>query len=84
MTTETPMLDHERATELLEIYEEMKQLVRRAGRLVRGTAEEDRATSYWLAQLKIALDDEHGYLARGSVTMRSTIEALEGSDEEEE
>lgn len=72
----------DRVGRLGEIYEEMMELVHEAEALVRGTSEERAASGYWLAQLKMALDNNHGYLGSGSHTLQDTIEALEAEDEE--
>lgn len=71
-----------KAERLMEIKEEMLELLDEARMLVRGTHEEDRAGAYWLAHIRMALDNEHNYLGRGGCTMQSTIEALEDDQDE--
>ena len=75
--------NHEIAADLLKMYEQMKELVQQADRLVAGTYAYDRAHGYWIAQIRCALDNEHGYMSRGSCTMKDTIEELEVQDERE-
>ena len=75
--------------ELQEVYEQMKELLFEAKQIVRGTKEEDRAESYWAAQIAMALDDDHGYLGSATCSMLSTIESLlypetDNDNEEEE
>ena len=85
--TRTPTNLQEKLERLIEIKEELGELLREAERLTRGTREEERAHAYWLAHMKIALDDEHGYINRGMCTMQNTLDALESelnSDEEDE
>lgn len=72
----------DRIEQLVDIYEQIKDLVYEAENLVRGTSEEDRARSYWVAQIKMALDNDHGYLGSGSHTLKDTIETLEAEGEE--
>jgi hypothetical protein len=88
MTYRTPQRtneqsNHERAERLAEIKDEMLELLREAARLTRDTPEEDRARSYWLAHIRIALDDEHSYLGGSMCTMQETIEALEEGDDDD-
>lgn len=70
------MIATEKLERLTEIKEEILALLREAETLVRGTKEENRARAYWTAQIRIALDDDHGYMARGSCTLQSTIDSL--------
>ena len=69
---------HELAEELRDVQEqirdllnEAKSILRRADRSIR-----QRAEGYWLAQLTMALDNNHGYLGRAGATMESTIDEL--------
>jgi hypothetical protein len=75
--------NHEIASDLLELYEQIKDMVQQAERLVENTPAYERARGYWIAQMRCALDDDHGYMGRGMCTMRSTIEELEVQDERE-
>ena len=87
MNTSTETL--ELAGELTEIHEQMTELVRMAERLLRQAPDLTyrRAHGYWLAQITMALSDDHDYLGRGTITMQDTIRELENDglvgDEEE-
>ena len=77
----------ERAERLDEIREEMKELLREAMGLVRGTDEEDRARGYWYGNIRMSLDDDHDYLSRGGSTIADAVEALReaaGDEDEDE
>jgi len=78
----TKLATSERVERLIEIKEEMLELLRETTQLTRGTTEEDRARSYWQAHLRMALDDEHGYLGGSMCTLQDTINALDGEEEE--
>lgn len=79
MTTD---LDLEgRIERLVEIKEEMLELLSECHQLTRGTSEEDRARSYWLAHIRCALDDEHQFLGGSVITMQDTINGLQEFDE---
>jgi len=72
------------ADDLAEVKEQIAELLETARQLVRGTSEENRAHAYWYAQIRCALDDDHGYLGGGSVTLQDSICALrEGEGEPE-
>lgn len=70
----------ETVVELEEILDDMKDLLRRARELVADADESvyQRAKSYWLAHITMALDDDHGYLGKSTCTMRDTIDELGG------
>ena len=67
---------HEKIDRLTEIQEEMEELIWEVSDLVRGTCAEDRAESYWMAHIKMALSNNNGYLGGSMVTMADTIEEL--------
>jgi hypothetical protein len=63
---------------LTEIKQEMLDLWHEAKNLMRGTGiEQERAKAYWLAQIRMALDNESSYLGRCIVTMQDAIDALD-------
>jgi hypothetical protein len=64
---------------LSDIKMEMLELLNEAKRLVRGTDEENRAKSYWIAHIRCTLDDDHSYLGGSMVTMQESIDTLEGA-----
>lgn len=70
-------LTHEQYNRLTEIKEELLQLLNEANKMVRGTSEENRAHSYWFAHIRMALDDEHGYLGSSMCTLQGSIDALD-------
>jgi len=45
-------------------------------------AEARRAESYWLAHLRIALDNEHQFLGGSMCTLQETLDELRGEDDE--
>ena len=61
-----------------DLYERMTSLVGElsdaASQLPDGT--DDRAKAYWVAQLQMALNDDHSYLGSGSHTLWDTLEEL--------
>jgi hypothetical protein len=76
---------NERADELEEIKNQIMELIEQARRQVDGTPEENRAKSYWLAHIEMALTKESRYLGSSMVTMECTINDLrEAADQEEE
>lgn len=81
-------MDNERLERLVEIKDEMLELLNETRRLLQGTSEEDRARSYWWAHIRMAIDNDHGYLGGSMVTIQDTIEELEnevnGNQDEEE
>ncbi len=66
---------HELASELFDIQEEMLELLNRARVLLRRAPNMiyQRADAYWLAQARMAITKEHGYLGGSMVTMDDTI-----------
>jgi hypothetical protein len=80
----------ERGERLEEIAQEMSMLLGEAESLVRGTPEESRAKSYWVAHIAMALSDDHSYMGRNMSTMAESARELmaydgsEDDDEEEE
>jgi hypothetical protein len=71
-----PDLDSVDVERLEEIKDEMLELLQRARAILRGTTEQRRAESYWLAHIEMALHNDHGYLGNGGITMTDTIDAL--------
>ena len=71
---------------LKEIQDEMLELLDEADRILRhdfGGMIYERARSYWLAHVKMALTKEHGFLGGSMVDMEDTIKECEdkGNDE---
>ena len=72
---------------ILEIGEEIIDLLEEAMSLVRrvGTPEEiSRARSYWLGNIRISLNEDHGYMAYGGCTMEDTARELMAEEPGEE
>lgn len=77
MPHHTPETDMTETIErLAEIKDEIAALVDEAQDLLRDTPEADRAESYWIAQIRCALDDDHDYLGGSMVTLQDSIDAL--------
>ena len=66
--------------EMLEKLDEMESLVREAG--VGMTY--DRAKSYWIPHVKMALTKDHGYLGGSMVDCEDTINEMYEDEEEYE
>ncbi len=92
MTTDT-----DRLTEILEdldiILNEMNDHIGEVDALVREAATlrdepiiYDRAKGYWMAQIKMAVSDDHDYIGGASITFADTISELrygeDGDDSE--
>jgi hypothetical protein len=78
------MSEREDALEHLEtLHEDIKALVGEARDTVDGLPDRlaARAKAYWLAQLVMALDDDHEYLGSGSCTLADTIRELREAGE---
>lgn len=69
------------AERLKDIKEQMLDLLYDCRQLVRGTPEEERASYYWLAHIRCALDNEHSYLGGSMFTMQDCIDGLKEFDE---
>ena len=69
----------ERADDLAEIKEQVHELIQTARELVRGADDltRRRAESGWIAQIEMALDHDHEWLGRASVTMQETIDEMQ-------
>lgn len=71
-----------------EIKDQIKELMDEAESLVRrhGTSiVKERAKSYWVPHILMALDNDHEYLGGDAFTMESAANALDnGEDDEEE
>lgn len=71
--------------ELLDMAEEIKELARNAMRLVSGTAEEGRASSYWYPHIIMAVSEDHSYLGKSMFTMVDSAQRLiDGGDDEDD
>ena len=78
--------DHER---LVEIKDEMKNMLEEAKELIRRNASDwvyNRAKSYWIGHIAMALDEEHDFMGSDGVTFQNTIDEVEveGNMEDEE
>jgi hypothetical protein len=75
---------------LVEIHEEMLDLLHEARTLLEreGGIEWERANSYWLAHIEMALTKENRYLGSSMYTMEDTLQYLEsciyGDDDEDD
>ena len=74
---------------LEDIKEEIKELMHEAKRLVQSGAKKanrpiiyERAKSYWLPHIFMALDKDHDYLGGSMTTMEDTINEIGDDDEE--
>ena len=66
-----------------EIRDEIKELVYEArGMLPRNSIEYERAKSYWIPHILMALDSDHDYLGGSMFTMQDTINDLTIEDED--
>ena len=66
--------------EIIDLLEEAMSLVRRVG-----TPEEiARARSYWLGHIRMSLNEDHGYMGRGTCTMEDTARELMAEEPGEE
>lgn len=74
----------DRIYRLEEILLQFKDLLNEAEGLLKKTNVYDSARSYWIANIKMSLDDEHSYLGRGGFTFKDTIDALQSESEESE
>jgi len=78
---------HAAGERILEITEEIIDLLEEAMSLVRGvgTPEEiARARSYWLGNIRVSLNEDHGYMAYGGCTMEDTARELMAEEPVEE
>lgn len=71
--------DHDRLvaiqTQMTDLLTEAKKLLRREGGI-----SWDRARSYWLAEIEVALSDRHDYVGGSMCTMQDTIAELREGD----
>lgn len=68
---------------LKEIKDQMKELVEEARNILRVSDDKmiwERAKSYWIPELYMALDKDQDYLGGCMVTMEDTIEALDDDE----
>lgn len=69
--------EYTKAEALYEIKEVMLEATQRARQILHGTGmTRERAVSYWLAHIEMALGDDHGYLGGDMFTMQSAIDEL--------
>ena len=76
----------EAAERIMEITEEIRDLVQEAMDLIRENGSDltrERARSYWYAHIRMSLDEDHGYLARGNCTMEDSARVLMAEEEDE-
>ncbi len=76
--------DHDR---LVEIQGEMLELLAEATRLIQseGGITYERAKSYWLAQVKMGLTNDHTFVANSMCSMDNTINELDpGCDDDDD
>jgi len=68
------------------IKEQIKELVEEAEGIVQGAGGNiyNRAKSYWIPELLVALDKEHGYCAGCMCTMENTISEMRKEQHEED
>lgn len=72
---------------LAEIKAELKDLTNEAEEIINNTdirSIKDSAHCYCIAQLKMAIDDDHGYVGSGVVTLEKIINRLEDFVEEKD
>ena len=78
---------HDAAERILAISEEIVDLLEEAMSLVRGVGtptEITRARGYWLANLRISLNEDPGFMGRGGCTMEDTARELMAEEPDEE
>lgn len=78
---------HNAAERILAISEEIVDLLEEAMGLVRhvGTPTEiARARSYWLGHIRMSLNDDHGFMGRGTCTMEDTAREMMAEEPDEE
>ena len=71
---------------ILEIKEEIIDLVQEAMDLMRyeGTdTERERARGYWYAHIRLALDEDSGFMGRSMCTMEDSARELMAEEEDE-
>jgi hypothetical protein len=73
----------EAADELRDIRSELESLVARALKAVSVFPDADYEERTWIANFKIALDRDHGYLMTTERTLQDAIDELEGVGDEE-
>lgn len=80
-TTKNRRYKVEATERLTEIKDEIKDLINEAFDLVRQNAAHkvtlQRAESYWIPHVKMALDKEHDYMGGSMVTLQDTIDEIE-------
>ena len=76
----------EAAGRIMEITEEIRELVQEAMDLMRyeGTdTERERARGYWYAHIRLALDEDSGFMGRSMCTMEDSARELMAEEEDE-
>ena len=66
--------------EIIDLLEEAMSLVRHVGT----PTEIARARSYWLGHIRMSLNDDHGFMGRGTCTMEDTARELMAEEPDEE
>lgn len=66
--------------EIIDLLEEAMGLVRHVGT----PTEIARARSYWLGHIRMSLNDDHGFMGRGTCTMEDTARELMAEEPDEE
>lgn len=87
MSTPTPEKLQQIADELRELQAQMLECLDQAKRLIEQTGQHitlQRAEAYWLAHVRIALTNDHGYLGGSMCSMEDTIEEIAGSEDDED
>lgn len=72
--------------ELREIQMQMLECLEQAKTLIKQSGQEmtlQRAEAYWLAHIRIALTNDHGYLGNSMCSMEDTIAEIENAMNEE-
>jgi hypothetical protein len=75
------VVTQEAADRLSEIADQMEELLHEAMQMVRNTPEEDRSRMYWYGHIASAIGS--GEYRTYAPTMRSTIKALEGREDDD-
>ena len=65
-----------------QIIQEMKKLAEEARSLVPDHAR-PRANAYWVAQLAMILDNDHGYMGGCGCSMQDTLEEWNDDDDDD-
>ena len=80
-------IKNEAETTLSRIQLEIRELVDEAKDIIEEHADDftyQRANSYWIPHIIMALSSDHGYLGGSMVTMEDTLREMFSDDEDEE